>query len=52
MDQPVGAGYSYSTDPRDLHHDEEGVSEDMYGFLQVGFFSIHRMSKKKSDPVQ
>lgn len=36
MDQPVGTGFSYSTDLRDLRHDEEGVSEDMYDFFQVG----------------
>lgn len=35
MDRPVGMGYSYSTDARDIHHDEEGVSEDMYDFFQV-----------------
>jgi serine carboxypeptidase-like clade 4 len=35
VDQPVGTGYSYSTDSRDIRHDEEGVSEDMYDFFQV-----------------
>lgn len=35
VDQPVGTGFSYSTDIRDIRHDEEGVSEDMYDFFQV-----------------
>ncbi len=37
MDQPVGTGFSYSSDLRDIRHDEEGVSEDMYDFFQVVF---------------
>lgn len=35
VDQPVGTGFSYSTDIRDIRHDEEGVGEDMYDFFQV-----------------
>lgn len=35
VDQPIGTGFSYSGDVRDLRHDEEGVSEDMYDFFQV-----------------
>lgn len=38
VDQPVGTGFSYSSDVRDIRHDEEGVSEDMYDFFQVGDF--------------
>jgi hypothetical protein len=36
VDQPIGTGFSYSTDVRDIRHDEEGVGEDMYDFFQVG----------------
>lgn len=39
VDQPIGTGFSYSGDVRDLRHDEEGVSEDMYDFFQVGWRS-------------
>ena len=35
VDQPTGTGFSYSTDRRDIRHDEEGVSNDLYDFLQV-----------------
>lgn len=35
VDQPVGTGFSYSKDPRDVRHDEKGVSHDVYEFLQV-----------------
>jgi serine carboxypeptidase-like clade 4 len=40
VDQPIGTGFSYSTDVRDLRHDEDGVSEDMYDFFQA-FFKAH-----------
>lgn len=40
MDQPVGTGFSYSTDRRDARHNEEGVSNDLYDFLQVLVFSL------------
>ncbi|XP_073387740.1 serine carboxypeptidase-like isoform X2 [Physcomitrium patens] len=40
VDQPVGTGFSYSTDIRDIRHDEEGVSEDMYDFFQA-FYEAH-----------
>lgn len=40
VDQPVGTGFSYSTDIRDIRHDEEGVGEDMYDFFQA-FFAAH-----------
>ena len=39
VDQPTGTGFSYSTDLRDLRHDEKGVSNDMYDFLHVCFIS-------------
>ncbi|KAI3891430.1 hypothetical protein MKX03_020712 [Papaver bracteatum] len=34
VDQPTGTGFSYSSDSRDLRHNEEGVSNDLYNFLQ------------------
>jgi len=37
VDQPTGTGYSYSTDRRDIRHNEEGVSNDLYDFLQVSY---------------
>lgn len=40
IDQPIGTGFSYSSDFRDIRHDETGVSEDVYSFLQV-FFEAH-----------
>ncbi|CAN1747552.1 Serine carboxypeptidase-like 49 [Linum perenne] len=40
VDQPTGTGFSYSTDKRDIRHDEDGVSNDLYDFLQA-FFKEH-----------
>ncbi|CAL1387012.1 unnamed protein product [Linum trigynum] len=40
VDQPTGTGFSYSTDRRDIRHDEAGVSDDLYDFLQA-FFTEH-----------
>ncbi|XP_057424271.1 serine carboxypeptidase-like isoform X1 [Lotus japonicus] len=40
VDQPTGTGFSYSTDLRDIRHDEKGVSNDLYDFLQA-FFAEH-----------
>ncbi|XP_008805718.1 serine carboxypeptidase-like [Phoenix dactylifera] len=40
VDQPTGTGFSYSTDSRDIRHDENGVSDDLYDFLQA-FFAEH-----------
>ncbi|XP_066321011.1 serine carboxypeptidase 3-like [Miscanthus floridulus] len=40
VDQPTGTGFSYSSDDRDTRHDESGVSNDLYDFLQV-FFKKH-----------
>ncbi|RDX85908.1 Serine carboxypeptidase-like 49, partial [Mucuna pruriens] len=40
VDQPTGTGFSYSTDKHDIRHDEEGVSNDLYDFLQA-FFTEH-----------
>ncbi|XP_031102353.1 serine carboxypeptidase-like [Ipomoea triloba] len=40
VDQPIGTGFSYSSDKRDIRHNEEGVSNDLYDFLQA-FFTKH-----------
>ena len=40
VDQPTGTGFSYTTDKRDIRHDEDGVSNDLYDFLQVLVFSL------------
>lgn len=41
VDQPVGTGFSYTSDRRDIRHNEDGVSDDLYDFLQVcKFFSL------------
>ncbi|KAL7163596.1 hypothetical protein ACSBR2_039667 [Camellia fascicularis] len=40
VDQPIGTGFSYSSDKRDIRHNEEGVSNDLYDFLQA-FFAEH-----------
>ncbi|KAI9080201.1 hypothetical protein K1719_037879 [Acacia pycnantha] len=40
VDQPVGTGFSYTSDESDIRHDEEGVSNDLYDFLQA-FFKEH-----------
>jgi len=38
VDQPTGTGFSYTSDESDIRHDEEGVSNDLYDFLQVSRF--------------
>lgn len=35
VDQPTGTGFSYTSDNDDIRHDEQGVSNDLYDFLQV-----------------
>ncbi|XP_078427560.1 serine carboxypeptidase-like [Wolffia australiana] len=40
VDQPTGTGFSFSKDKRDIRHDENGISDDLYDFLQA-FFSEH-----------
>ncbi|KAI4382703.1 hypothetical protein MLD38_008633 [Melastoma candidum] len=40
VDQPVGTGFSYTSDKRDIRHNEKGVSDDLYDFLQA-FFEEH-----------
>ena len=43
VDQPIGTGFSYVTDRRDIRHTEDGVSNDLYDFLQVIVFAIHNI---------
>ncbi|KAF5447333.1 hypothetical protein F2P56_032892 [Juglans regia] len=45
VDQPVGTGFSYTTDEQDIRHDEDGVSNDLYDFLQA-FFTQHSQFAK------
>lgn len=40
VDQPTGTGFSYSSDKSDIRHNEDGVSNDLYDFLQA-FFAEH-----------
>lgn len=40
VDQPIGTGFSYTSDDTDIRHDENGVSNDLYDFLQA-FFKAH-----------
>ncbi|GKA58471.1 serine carboxypeptidase-like protein [Tanacetum coccineum] len=40
IDQPIGTGFSYTSSEKDIRHDEKGVSDDLYDFLQ-GFFKKH-----------
>ena len=40
VDQPTGTGLSYSSSDQDILHDETGVSNDLYKFLQA-FFKTH-----------
>nr|ALO61072.1 serine carboxypeptitase-like protein 49 [Dionaea muscipula] len=40
VDSPTGTGFSYSNDSRDSRHDEVGVSNDLYDFIQA-FFGAH-----------
>nr|XP_027191076.1 serine carboxypeptidase-like 48 [Cicer arietinum] len=40
VDQPIGTGFSYTADESEIPHDEIGVSNDLYGFLQA-FFKQH-----------
>ncbi|XVE68795.1 hypothetical protein DITRI_Ditri09bG0099000 [Diplodiscus trichospermus] len=40
VDQPIGTGFSYSSDRKDIRHNEDGVSNDLYDFSQA-FFTEH-----------
>lgn len=43
VDQPIGTGFSYSSDKRDIRHNEDGVSNDLYDFLQVCLFNLQKL---------
>ncbi|KAL2937224.1 Serine carboxypeptidase-like 49 [Bienertia sinuspersici] len=45
VDQPIGTGFSYSSDKRDIRHDERGVSNDLYDFLQAFFIEHPNFAK-------
>ncbi|KAL6516715.1 Serine carboxypeptidase-like 48 [Orobanche gracilis] len=40
VDQPIGTGFSYSSNEDDIRHNEEDVSNDLYDFVQT-FFKEH-----------
>ncbi|CAN4120370.1 unnamed protein product [Withania somnifera] len=40
VDQPTGTGFSYTSDESDTRHNETGISNDLYDFLQA-FFKAH-----------
>lgn len=40
VDQPTGTGFSYTSSNSDIRHDEVGISNDLYDFLQE-FFKAH-----------
>jgi carboxypeptidase C (cathepsin A) len=46
VDQPTGTGFSYSSDSRDIRHNEASVSDDLYEFLQVIVAPSPRMHVK------
>nr|GEW61020.1 serine carboxypeptidase-like [Tanacetum cinerariifolium] len=35
VDQPTGTGFSYTSDKRDIRHDEQGISGDLYDFIHI-----------------
>ncbi|MFS8011722.1 putative carboxypeptidase C [Helianthus anomalus] len=43
VDQPTGTGFSYSSSYQDIRHDEHGVSNDLYNFLQ--YYGIRKKCK-------
>ncbi|KAH0671273.1 hypothetical protein KY285_025776 [Solanum tuberosum] len=40
IDQPTGTGFSYTSDNRDIRHNETDISNDLYDFIQA-FFNTH-----------
>ncbi|KAM7279403.1 hypothetical protein ACFE04_006537 [Oxalis oulophora] len=46
VDQPTGTGFSYTSEDDDIRHDEKGVSNDLYDFLQA-FFAEHPSLAKR-----
>lgn len=48
VDQPTGTGFSYSSDDEDIRHNEDGVSNDLYDFMQVlKYFLIYVGTKSQ-----
>ncbi|XP_061359434.1 serine carboxypeptidase-like [Gastrolobium bilobum] len=45
VDQPIGTGFSYSSDYADIPHDEVGVSNDLFDFLQAFFKQYPKFAK-------
>ncbi|KAL3518431.1 hypothetical protein ACH5RR_021020 [Cinchona calisaya] len=45
VDQPIGTGFSYSFDASDIRYNEEGVSNDLYDFMQAFFKEHHEYAK-------
>lgn len=35
VDQPTGTGFSFTSDESDIRHDEGGLSNDLFDFLQA-----------------
>ncbi|GKG21332.1 serine carboxypeptidase-like protein, partial [Tanacetum coccineum] len=35
IDQIRRTGFSYTSDERDIHHNEHGISDDLYDFVHV-----------------
>ncbi|CAH8339326.1 unnamed protein product [Eruca vesicaria subsp. sativa] len=46
VDQPVGTGFSFTTDKTDIRHDQTGVGDDLYDFLQAFFEEHPKMANK------
>lgn len=48
VDQPTGTGFSYTTNQNDIRHDEKGVSNDLYDFLQVSSGSSYSLNMTRN----
>lgn len=48
IDQPVGAGFSYSDNKYDAIHSETEMANDVYQFLK-GFFGLDRHNDKTNN---
>ncbi|XP_039165421.1 serine carboxypeptidase-like [Eucalyptus grandis] len=45
IDQPIGTGFSYYTNPLDIRHGEPDVSKDLYDFLKWFFKRYYRLAQ-------
>ncbi|KAE8797451.1 serine carboxypeptidase-like [Hordeum vulgare] len=43
IDRPTGTGFSYSSNSHDTRHNEAGVSNDLYDFLQSEFNKVNKV---------